>query len=135
MRNLIGLYSQICDEEQATATASAIGNQSARLFKSRFGQSIGSVGGAEMTNFKASQSGTILNQILNKYQNQLLTQSEYQESYEKSIETTFEELFDEISDFCQQALLSEVRRGSLSSRLPNLNLMERIEKLSGDYDI
>ena len=72
-----------------------------------------------------------------------MTQSEYQESFERSVEKTFEELFEEVSDFVGKQM-NEVRaqsasyhqmKGATIGRLPALSLMDRIEKLGGDYDI
>ena len=78
-----------------------------------------------------------------KYQNQMLTQSEYSEhSFEKCVEKTFDELYEELTEFVQQITsdnnqraLSFIKGAPGSFKLPSLPLMERLEKLSGDYDI
>ena len=96
-----------------------------------------SVAGANDEQYRVQQIDR-MSQILYKYQTSLLTQSEYQESFEKSIEKTFEELFEELSDLFSESL-AEMQRAQKSSpasrQMPTLSLMDRIEKLGGDYDI
>lgn len=65
-----------------------------------------------------------------------MTQSEYQESFEKSVEKNFDELFEELSEFFKNQIAEyRAQKGGATGRLPTLSLMDRIEKLGGDYDI
>lgn len=67
----------------------------------------------------------------------MLTHAEYQETFDRSVEKTFEEMHEDLTYLLKSVVASEQCRstGKTTGRLPTLSLMERIEKLGGDYDI